>query len=303
MTVDDEDDTDTAAMMADGVKSGQSDDEDDIIMGEEPVARAPGGNVDINNNAAGGGGSAATKVEDYDEDDEEPAVKVKSAGTKSPVRKSAESSSSAFPNSIWVSLDHSPQAVKLLLEYCYTNRVQSLGRQAFVKGSIYPDPKEVGPLAAKQAGPVPPFSKNEWPEGGNPTVSLHLALAGVALAEEAHMPRLSLMCEIAASKLVNKSNVIDVLSACQVQQQKTGNRLPILRKAAMLDCILENGSIGVDQLYANENFKNSMSERRGLVIPSLLDGTAEVLPTNMNTKEIKRKKDKMALDRKKMFEV
>ena len=302
MTVDDEDDTDTAAMMADGVKSGQSDDEDDIIMGKEPVARAPGENDDNNNNAAGGEGSAATKVEDYDDDDE-PAVKVKSVGKKSPDRKPLESSSSAFPNSIWVSLDHSPQAVKLLLEYCYTNRVQSLGRQAFVKGSKYPDPKEVGALAAKQAGPVPPFSKNEWPDGGNPTVSLHLALAGVALAEEAHMPRLSLMCEIAASKLVNKSNVIDVLSACQVQQQKTGNRLPILRKAAMLDCILKNGSSGVDQLYANEIFKNSMNERRGLVIPSLLDGTAEVLPTNMNTKEIKRKKDKMALDRKKMFEV
>jgi len=34
-----------------------------------------------------------------------------------------------------------------------------------------------------------------------------------------------------------------------------------------------------------------------------LDGTVEVMPTNMNTKDIRKKKDKMGLERKKMFEL
>ena len=134
-------------------------------------------------------------------------------------------------------------------------------------------------------------------------MSLHLALAGIALAEEAGAPRLSLMCEVAASRLVDGKNVADALSACRVQQSRTGNRLPLLRKAAVLDCILANGGGGIDQLYANPNFKVNLDERRGLVIPSLLDGTVEVMPTNMNTKDIKRKKERMALERKKMFEL
>lgn len=284
------------AAASEGVKSGQSDldDEDDIIMAE-PGAQAGGNNNII---AAGGDGSAA-KVED-DEDDE-PAAKVMVAKAgRSSARKSESRSSS--PNSVWITLDHSPQAVKLLLEHCYTNRVQSLGLEAFLKSSKFPNPKETS-LAARQSGPVPPFRKHEWPDGGSPTVSLHLALAGITLAEEAHMPRLSLMCEIAASLLVDKKNVIDVLSACQMQQQKTGNRLPILRKRAMLDCIMANGSNGIDHLYANPNFKSSLNERCGLVIPSLLDGTVEIMPTNMDTKVMRKKKDRMALERKKWCEL
>ena len=287
--------------------SGMSDDEedDDIIMGEEGAVtnrRA----VDDNNAP----GSGVSKVEDYDEDDDNkpPAVKVKAAKKKSPASSGNggggqldSASSSAFPNSIWVTLDHSPQAVKLLLEYCYTNRVQSLGQEAFVKGSKYPIAKEVGPIA-KHDGPVPPYKKHDWPMGGSPTVSLYLALAGITLAEEAHMPRLSLMCEIAASQLVNEHNVIDVLCACQVQQQSTGNRLPILRKAAMLDCIYNRGSSGVESLSKKESFKNGIEERRGLVISSLLDGTIEVMPTNMMTKAIKKKKDKREREIKTSFE-
>ncbi|KAL7530609.1 hypothetical protein ACHAXR_003594, partial [Thalassiosira sp. AJA248-18] len=264
---------------------------------EEDAEQVQAGGNNINNDIAGGDGSAA-KVED--DEDEEPAAKVKVA--KSPAKK-AESHSSSWPNSIWVTLDHSPQAVKLLLEYCYTNRVPSLGQEAFLKASKYPNPKDVGVLAAKQAGPVPPFRKHEWPDTGSPTISLHLALAGIALAEEAHMPRLSLMCEIAASQLVDNKNVIDVLSACQVQQQKTGNRLPILRKAAMLDCIMANGSSGIDTLYANNSFRSNLEERGDVVIPSLLDGTVEVMPTNMNTKDIKRKLDKISLDKRRYFEL
>lgn len=247
-------------------------------------------------------------MEDVDDEDDEPAflkpkvAKATGRNASGSLRK-PDVRSNPFPNSVWVTLDHSPQAVKLLLEYCYTNRVQSLGHEAFVRSSKYPDPRDVGAIAARQAGPVPPFRKHEWPEGGAPAISLHLALAGIALAEEAHCPRLSLMCEIAASRLVDGKNVVDVLSACRAQQQRTGNRLPVLRKAAVLDCIMAGGGGGIDQLYANESFRSNLVERRGLVIPSLLDGTVEVMPANMNTKEIRRKKDKMVMEKRKMFEL
>ncbi|KAL3806338.1 hypothetical protein ACHAXA_001420 [Cyclostephanos tholiformis] len=309
---DEEEEDATSAAVADGMKSGQSDDEDGIIMAERLSAMQRAGdddddNSNNNNNAAGGEGGNAAKVEDYDDDDEDVNTNAKleggsGAGKKNlPQKTMADShhhrtSASSFPNSVWISLDHPPQAVKLLLEYCYTNRVQSLGHEAFRKAST-----SVGHVDL--SSPVPPFRKHEWPDGGAPMVSLHLALAGIALAEEAHLPRLSLMCEVAASQLVDVSNVIDVLSACRVQQQKTGNRLPILRRAAILDCVMANGSGGIDVLYSNPTFKSSLNERRGLVVPSLLDGTVEVMPTNMNTKEIQRKKEKMALDRKKMFEL
>ena len=71
----------------------------------------------------------------------------------------------------------------------------------------------------------------------------------------------------------------------------------------MLDAIMVNGSSGIDQLYNNPTFKSNLHERRGLVIPSLLDGTVEVMPTNMNTKEIRKKKDRMALEKRKIIEL
>ena len=307
---DEEEEDVSSAAVAEGMKSGQSDDEDGIIMAERPPAmrRAEDDNDDNsnNNNAAGGEGGNAAKVEDYDDDDEDVDTNTKPTGGSGAVRKYPPRKTmadthrnspllSSFPNSVWISLDHPPQAVKLLLEYCYTNRVQSLGHEAFTKASTTEGHVDLSP--------VPPFRKHEWPDGGAPTVSLHLALAGISLAEEAHLPRLSLMCEVAASQLVDGNNVIDVLSACRIQQQKTGNRLPILRRAAILDCVMANGSGGIDVLYSNPTFKSSLNERRGLVVPSLLDGTVEVMPKNMNTKEILRKKDKMAVDRKKMFEL
>jgi hypothetical protein len=280
------------AISQDGMKSGQSDDDDDIIMAEGPRA---GDNVGNNINiAAGGEGGNAAKVEDYDDDDDDDNAKSASEGGLGERKKMAsEDALSLFPNLVWIPLNHPPQAVKLLLEYCYTNRVQSLGKEAFTMA---------GRTSSTDSGPVPPFAF-VWPDGGTPTVSLHLALAGIALAEEAHLPRFSLMCEVAASQLVDNHNVIDVLSACHVQQQKTGNCLPILRRAAILDCIMANGSGGVDQLYANPTFKSSLHERRGIVIPSLLDGTVEVMPSNMNTKEIQRKKDRMAIEKRKMMEL
>lgn len=240
---------------------GKSDDEDDIMP-----AFPERGNEAV-------GGNHSIKVEDDDDEEDEVPKKPKAKGPS---------------NSVMVTLDHSPEAVKLLLEYSYTNRVISLGFFAFSKAS-----RHVGPTGLKEPGPVPPYRKHDWPKGGQPQVSLHLALAGIALAEEAQMPRLSLMCEVAASQLVNQNNVLDVLSACQVQQQKTGNSLPILRKAAMLDCIFSNGNSGIDRLMDLDNFY----EKRSLVVPSLLKGTVELLPPNLlAVKDWQKKKEKMEAD-------
>eukprot|EP00985_Skeletonema_marinoi_P015267 scaffold7838_cov140-Skeletonema_marinoi.AAC.18 len=269
--------------------SSQSDDEEYDIVPSNPL---PAGDNN-NNNAIAADRVLAAEIEDDEEDDEVDAG-------KSPTNEQASTShlrDVASSNSVWISLQHSPQAVKLLLEYCYTNRVQALGQDAFLKASKFPNPKDVGALAAKESGPVPPFRKHEWPDGGAPTVSLHLALAGIALAEEAHMPRFSLMCEVAASKLVDYSNVIDVLAACQTQQQQTGNRLPLLRKAAMLDCVFGK------RYFENPIFKNNMIARKDLVIPSVLDGSIEVFPTNLDSKEVLKKKEKMQKEMKQIFDM
>mmetsp|Transcript_8738 Transcript_8738/g.13095 ORF Transcript_8738/g.13095 Transcript_8738/m.13095 type:complete len:693 (+) Transcript_8738:141-2219(+) len=269
--------------------SSQSDDEEYDIVPSNPLPAVDNNN----NNAIAADRVLAAEIEDDEEDDEVDAGK----STTNEQASTSHLRDVASSNSVWISLQHSPQAVKLLLEYCYTNRVQALGQDAFLKASKFPNPKDVGALAAKESGPVPPFRKHEWPDGGAPTVSLHLALAGIALAEEAHMPRFSLMCEVAASKLVDYSNVIDVLAACQTQQQQTGNRLPLLRKAAMLDCVFGK------RYFENPIFKNNMIARKDLVIPSVLDGSIEVFPTNLDSKEVLKKKEKMQKEKKQIFDM
>ena len=247
---------------------GNSDDEDDILPAF-PAREDVGGNHSI-------------KVEDDDDEEEE----------EEPPMKKVKVSSFKGGNPVVVPLDHSPEAVKLMLEYSYTNRVLSLGSNAFHKAS-----RHIGPNGVKDPGPVPPYRKHDWPKNGAPTVSLPLALAGIALAEEAQMPRFSLMCEIAASQLVNQNNVLDVLSACQSQQQKTGNKLSILRKSAMVQCIYSNGSTGIDRLMERPGFKNNFEEKSALVIPSLLEGTVELLPSNLlAVKDWQKKKEKMEAD-------
>jgi hypothetical protein len=248
---------------------GKSDDEDDVLP-----AFPPRGNEDV-------GGNNSIKVEDDEEEDKEPEKEfIAKAGAKN------------LSNSLVVPLDHSPEAVKLLLEYCYTNRVHSLGFHAFNKAG-----RHFNPNGVKEPGPVPPFRKHDWPHGGAPTVPLHVALAGIALAEEAQMPRLSLMCEVAASQLITQNTVLDVLSACQLQQQKTGNRLPILRKAAMLDCIYPGGVQGFERLMEKPHFKKNFIEKSALVVPSLFDGTIELLPSNLlAVKDWQKKKEKLEAD-------
>lgn len=273
--------------------SSQSDDEEYDIVPSNPLP-AGGNNI---NNAIAADRVLAAEIEDDEDDDE---VQDEMSSTKA-MPSASHLRDVTTSNSVWISLQHSPQAVKLLLEYCYTNRVEALGQDAFLKACKFPNPKHVGPLAAKESGPVLPFKKEGkkegWPNGGAPTVSLHLALAGIALAEEAHMPRFSLMCEVAASKLVDYSNVIDVLAACQAQQQQTGNRLPLLRKAAMLDCVFGK------RYFENPIFKNSMIARKDLVIPSVLDGSIEVFPTNLESKEVIKKKEKMQKEKMAIFDM
>jgi hypothetical protein len=102
------------------------------------------------------------------------------------------------------------------------------------------------------------------------------------LAEEASLPRLSLMCEIAAAQLVSSSNVVDALAMCQTQKELTGNSLPRLRKAAM-DIVLRSGPRGV---FVLPTFRRALEERGKNLIPTLLAGTMEAVD-NAETKNKK----------------
>ena len=193
---------------------------------------------------------------------------------------------------IWVTLpNHSPEAVQLLLEYLYTNRVVSLGVEAFVQSC------RTKPLA-KYKGPVPPYpigasAVRRWPNRGEPTISFRLALATLLLAEEANLPRLSLMCEIAAAQLVTVSNVVDALTVCERQKKRAAsaagsgsstvhvNPLPRLRKVAM-DYVLRSGPRPV---FVLPTFRQALEERSTSFVPTLLVGAMEALEQD----EVKKK--------------
>lgn len=179
--------------------------------------------------------------------------------------------------------NHAPEAVKILLEYCYTNRVASLGHEAFVQAC------KTRPQ--KYAGPVSPFpisiGSRRWPKNGYPTVSFSVAMAGIALAEEAGLPRLSLMCEVAASQLVTHGNVTDALAQCTLQKGTTGNDLPRLREAAVA-VVLRSGPIGVMELGRSLTFRHALQERRALLVPSIIQGVMEAVTSHEATRGVKR---------------
>ena len=104
-----------------------------------------------------------------------------------------------------------------------------------------------------------------------------MAIAGIVLSEEVSLPRLSLMCEVAASQLVSSKTVVEALALSSTQYQRTGNKLPILRKAAMLEHVLGKGPRGVAHLYSMPSFSRGLDERRDLVVPSLLAGIREAV--------------------------
>lgn len=163
---------------------------------------------------------------------------------------------------------HTTDAVKLLLEYCYTNRVISLGRLAFEGAS--------NPISGEENSPVPPISR-KWPDGGKPKLSFSVALSGISIAEEAGIPRLSLMCEIAASLLIETTHdIVEALNLCTVQEKLTGNPLTKLRKSAM-SLVLQRGPRGVTDMCRTPTFRRALDERRELLVPSLLHGTRELV--------------------------
>jgi len=172
-----------------------------------------------------------------------------------------------------ITLNHSPEAVKVLLEYCYTNRVACLGQEAFVQACKTKPQKHSGPIAPY---PISASGSRRWPKNGHPTVAFAVAAAGIMLAEEAGLPRLSIMCEVAASQLLTSSNVIEALSLCNNQTSASGNDLPLLRKAAM-SVIFRNGSRGVSDLGRSQSFKRGLAARRAAIVPTLLQGTLEAV--------------------------
>lgn len=237
-----------------------------------------------NNNGeeASTGSSGANEIENYDDDEDEdlpfdePRDVSDRERSESPVVSSEQQKqrSTSDNHLLHVTMrNHPPEAVKLLLEYCYTNRVTVLGKDAFATACSVPP--------SKHKGAVPPYhmttsGSRRWPKEGRPLVSFPVALGGIALAEEASMPRLSLMCEVAAAKLVSPINVVEALVMCTSQKANSGNDLPRLRKAAM-EIVLRNGTRGVMELGRSPAFKRALDERRAKIIPTLLQGTTETV--------------------------
>lgn len=159
-----------------------------------------------------------------------------------------------------VTLDHAPHAVKILLEYCYTNRVVELGYEAFRKASVSNN---------NYQEPVPPFARREWPGHGFPQVAFDVLMAAMHLAIEADMPRLALMCEVAASLGVSRHTATEALQSCQRVQAERGRELTFLRRAAMEEVIR-------NKLVLQPTFREALRGNSDLV-PLLLQGTKEMV--------------------------
>lgn len=259
-----DDDEPTRIRRVESEKSENIDDEDDGI---EVLNYSPKGEREA---------TGATEIENDEEEDQpfNDPREVEDARATFPVFV-ADRQAHFGRNLLWVTLpDHSPEAVKLLLEYCYTNRVLSLGQEAFFQACKTKPTKSQGPVVSR-------------PKIGHPNVSFSVALAGISLAEEAGMHRLSLMCEVAASLLLNPPNVVEALSICTSQKSISGNELPRLRKAAM-DIVLRSGSRGVAELGRMPAFRRALDERRSVIVPTLLKGTMEAVTSYNHSRGIKR---------------
>lgn len=152
-----------------------------------------------------------------------------------------------------------PEAVRILLEYCYTNRCASLGRDALEVATLRDD---------DDAEAQPPPDDAEDP----PTISMDTALSAVSLAEDASLPRLALMCEVAASHLVRPENVLSALAACTSQGAATSNHLPLLRRRGV-EYLMRPPML--QQLH----YRLVQMEGGGvdLVVPAIWEGTRESL--------------------------
>jgi hypothetical protein len=229
--------------------------------------------------------SAAAQIENDDEDLDEDCISSERLLRSSDIRMSSgyddELTSLGSPltqqpqplsNVVSIVIENHPaEAMKILLEYCYSNRVENLGYEAFMYSC------KTKPQYKKLQGPVPPFNlrPSRWPNSGEPTILFDVALAGIRLAEEAELPRLSLMCEIAAAQLVDHSNIVDALAACEQQRQLTGNALPRLRKATM-DIVLVLFQLGNDN-ETTACLRKALSDKTALLVPTLITGTMEAV--------------------------
>eukprot|EP00551_Chaetoceros_affinis_P005298 CAMPEP_0203683902 /NCGR_PEP_ID=MMETSP0090-20130426/47759_1 /ASSEMBLY_ACC=CAM_ASM_001088 /TAXON_ID=426623 /ORGANISM="Chaetoceros affinis, Strain CCMP159" /LENGTH=743 /DNA_ID=CAMNT_0050553059 /DNA_START=95 /DNA_END=2326 /DNA_ORIENTATION=+ len=248
-------------------------------------------------------GNTANEVEDDDDDENDANYTLKSGNlsvdcidfdnsenvrSASPVIPFFGTSHNNIPK---VALMHPPEAVKLLLEYCYTNRVIPLGYEAFKMAHIPIEESTVQKEMREYTGPVEPYGKSSWPNTGIPTVNLSVALAGIKLAEEAGLSRLSLMCEVAASQLVTSTSLLEALALCEEQHRSSGNQLLYLRKAVMLYHILGHGPRGVNDLSSMPSFQRTLKDRSDVVVPSLMMGVFEAIKNELGTDENDNKND------------
>lgn len=171
--------------------------------------------------------------------------------------------------------NHAPQPVHMLMEYCTTNRVVMLGKDAFVEAcKTEPDCKKI-------QGPVPPYpvggtqSSKRWPHKGEPLVSFTLVVATLKLAHEAGLPRLALMCEIASAQLVEPLNVVQALKLCQEMSEEYDNPLPKLRQAAV--AILLQATMASDRFKSIPGFRKALKDQAQWLVPPLLMGTMETV--------------------------
>jgi hypothetical protein len=179
--------------------------------------------------------------------------------------------------------DHPVEAMQVLLEYCYTNRVVSLGVEAFkVAARTKLDPRGL-------QGNLAPFSLSsgakKWPARGQPMISMDATLAALALAEEASMPRLSLMCEVAAAELVSSGNAVKALSMCARIHEETGNNLNRLRQAAMDVLLHHQGKRAADVSESVRLALKSETESKALV-PTLLKGLVDSMSERMDSRSL-----------------
>ncbi len=272
------------------VRRVESGDEDDYDDESAVLSFAPKEKPDTEE-----AGSGAAEIEIDDDDD------ASYDGSRTPKlpEECLPSSPSVVPSADFpvqamklprITLEHSPEAVKLLLEYCYTNRVACLGQEAFVHACKTRPQKHLGPIAPY---PISASGSRRWPKNGYPTVTFAVAVASIILAEEAGLPRLSIMCEIAASQLLTSSNVVEALSLCATQKRASGNDLALLRKAAMA-VIFRNGSRGVSELGRSQSFKRGLSARRSVIIPTLFQGTLEAIASHEKNGMIKQDSHELA---------
>jgi len=237
--------------------------------------------------------SGANEIENDDEEDL-PFDGSSNMRFESPVLSSESHEQSETPTKDLLIVNipnHSPESIKLLLEYCYTNRVKALGLEAFVAAC-----KE---RPSGHKGPVPPLPMTksgspQYAQDGYPLLPFQVTLAGIELAEEARMPRLSLMCEVAAAQLVSTTNVVKALSLCASQKSRSVNDLPRLRKAAM-DIVLRSGSRGVLELGRMPAFRKALEEPRAVIIPTLLQGTTEAVTRYGKRVQSKRAKPNLSI--------